>query len=143
VPTAPTRRRARIWPGPIPGTHEPGFVEQPIVERDVPDEMRLVTQGSRDLELHWFGMGGCTIVLGHEPANGGALRWHLTISRRDRHPSWDEIKTAKYRLTGPDMPMAMFLPPAEHYVNFVVQDHVFQLWELLDDEARDAWVIGS
>jgi hypothetical protein len=133
--------KARIWTGRIPGTHEPGFVEQNIVDTPVPRDARQVIHGADALELHFLQMGECTILLGHEPANGGPLRWHLTISCRDRHPSWDEIKTARYRLLGPDTAMAMFLPPADHYVNYKSQDHVFQLWELLDGEGSDAWVI--
>jgi hypothetical protein len=70
----------------------------------------------------------------------GELRWHLTISCRDRHPTWDEIKIARYRLLGPDTVMAMLLPPAENYVNLPEQDHVFQLWEI-EDSAR-VWETG-
>lgn len=143
VPVAPLKARARIWTGAIPGTHEPGFREAPIVQYETPELIRQMAHGDDlELKLYAFRMGECNVLLGHEPANGGPLRWHLTISCPDRHPTWDEVKTAKYRLTGPDVPMAMFLPPASEYVN-ERQDHVFQLWELLDGEARDAWTVGG
>jgi hypothetical protein len=133
---------ARVWDGPIPGTHEQGFVEQPIVEMPVPDYVRRAVHGDAlDLELHVCRMGDCALILGHEP--GGVhfeKRWHLTISCRDRHPTWDEIKTARYRLLGPDMPCAIFLPPVERYVNVPTQDHVFHVWEI-DDPARP-WETG-
>ena len=129
--------RARIWDGPIPGTREPGFVEVPIIERPTPAAVKGLVHGSDQLELHTFEMGECNIMLGHEPANGGPLRWHITISCPDRHPTWDEIKTAKYRLTGP-VPMAMILPRPEDYVDS--HPHVFQLWELINGEAFDAWI---
>jgi hypothetical protein len=135
-PTLTGTPRARIWGGQIPGTHEPGFVEQPIIEyaRDAAfRKMReLIAQGA-EIELHAFQMGECNILLGHEPSGvNGDLRWHLTISCVARHPTWDEIKTARYRLLGPDTVMAMILPPAEHYVNVAAQDHVMQLWEIVD-----------
>lgn len=132
-PTAARRQKGRIWTGRIPGTHEQGFVEQPIVELELPERIRTLVHGDQDLELHRFRFGDCTIMLGHEPSwVTGELRWHLTISAPDRHPTWDEIKTARYRLCGPDTVMAMILPPAENYVNVEAQDHVMQLWEIAD-----------
>lgn len=64
-------------------------------------------------------------------------RWHLSISHPDRHPTWDEIKTVRYRLCGPDLTMAMILPPVDRYVNVPAQDHVFQLWQLVEE--ADGW----
>lgn len=126
VPGTFSGPRARIWDGIVPGTHEPGFVEQPLVEVTGPPIVAGV-------EHHWFRMGECNIGLGHEPLGpNGELRWHLSISCPDRHPSWDEIKTARYRLLGPDTTMAMILPRAAEYVNLPQQDHVMQLHELVD-----------
>jgi len=125
--------KARIWNGPIPGSHEAGFVEQPIIERPVPPEVRKVVSPDKT-QLHNFQMGECRILLGLEPQGvNGELRWHMSISCVDRHPTWDEIKTARYRLLGPDTVMAMILPPAKDYVNVPQQDHVFQVWEIRDD----------
>ena len=57
-------------------------------------------------------MNGCRILVSNEPQG-----WHLSISRRDRDPTWREIATARYRLL-PDVPeMGMFLPPLDEYVN--------------------------
>jgi hypothetical protein len=133
VPPTLGGKGARVWRGPIPGTHEPGFVERPILERELPREIRHgVLSGAR--ELHAFTMGECNLLLGHEPAGvNGEVRWHLTISTPHRHPTWDEIKTARYRLLGPDTVVAMLLPPVADYVNVAAQDHVFQLWEIEDD----------
>jgi hypothetical protein len=125
--------KARIWRGPIPGTHELGYVEQPIRQIKVTDELRAYVHGNGMHELYAFTMGECRILLGREPIGvEQVLRWHLSISCADRHPTWDEIKTARYRLLGPTLPVAMFLPPVEHYVNVRTQDHVFQLYEEAD-----------
>jgi len=132
VPTAPRRERARIWPGEIPGSHEPGFVEQPLVERpDNSDYLQRMLP--MPVEQHYaFDFGECTVILTLDATRGEA-RWHLSISHPTRHPTWDEIKTARYRLLGPDLVMAMVLPRAEDYVNVPEQDHVMQLWQLLGD----------
>lgn len=128
--------KAKVWQGPIPGTHERGFREDTIHELPLPQEIRDLVHGELPLELHRFTMGECNILLGHEPQGvNGELRWHLTISCPERHPTWDEIKTARYRLLGPDTVMAMILPQADLYVNVPEQDHVFQLWEI-EDQAR-------
>jgi len=132
----PTRsNKARIWHGPIPGTFEAGFVEAPLVELPVPEAIRRTVHGDFLGELHRLRMGECNVILGREPVAGDVLRWHLSISTPHRHPSWDEIKLARYRLLGPDLPAAMLLPPVEHYVNVPAQDHVFQVWEI-DDPGR-------
>lgn len=125
--------RAQVWRGVIPGTHEPGFTERPIVEDfRAAETLRAVGLAG----AHAFTMGDCRILMNREPAGiHGEMRWHLTISCATRHPSWDEIKTARYRLLGPDTVIAMILPQPRFYVNVAEQDHVFQLWEV-DDDSR-------
>jgi hypothetical protein len=125
--------KARIWYGKIPGSHEPGFKEQKIIQRAMPQAARALVHGVADLQLYRFKMGECTILLAHEPGGiHGEMRWHLSISCPDRHPTWDEIKVARYRLLGPDMVAAMILPPTKDYVNMPQQDHVFHLHEIVD-----------
>jgi hypothetical protein len=129
--------KARVWDGPIPGTHEPGFVEPRLREVAVPASLEPLSRAAN--ELHVFTFGECSVLLGHEKVFGeDGLRWHLTISHPRRHPSWDEIKTVRYRLLGPDTVMAMILPEAHMYVNVPEQDHVFQLWQLTGAEV-DPW----
>jgi hypothetical protein len=120
----------------IPGTFEPGFVEQRIIERAVPQPLRVLNPHSRGLKV--FDMGECSIMKARESAgvNLESL-WHLSISCRDRHPTWDEIKTARYRLLDPTLCFGMLLPPPEFYINVPAQDHVFHLWEVTDP--REPW----
>jgi len=126
------RPRARIWPGPIPGTHEPGYVEAELVQYPVPKDVQAIQPPGVE-SLSTFHFGECNVMLSRE--NG---RWHISISHPDRHPTWDEIKTVRYRLGGPDLVFAMVLPANDRYVNVPAQDHVFQLWQLVGDEA-DGW----
>jgi hypothetical protein len=121
---------------PIPGTHEPGFVEQPIRSVGLPDIVYRLNPGSRGLVA--FTMGDCTILRGLEPAGvNGEVLLHLTISHPDRHPTWDEIKVVRYRLLPLDRCFGMLLPPPDEYVNVPQQDHVFHLWESTDP--RQPW----
>lgn len=65
-----------------------------------------------------FRRDGCTVFVGREPTGPhGAERWHLSISRQDRYPNWDEIKSARYDLVPDEAVMVMVLPPKRQYVN--------------------------
>lgn len=126
---------------PIPGTFEEGFVEHPLREEKIPAHMRLTYKAAGMLGLRRFSMGEATILISRDPAGvNGERLWHLTISCPDRHPTWDEIKTARYRLLPADATFGMLLPPSEFYVNVPAQDHVFQLWEVTDP--REPWTAG-
>ena len=143
----PTPRKAtpRVIEG-IPGTVEPGYREREIVEVDLGREFResywrIIGRDPAEFELRRYTMGPCNLLVGREPAGtNGELLWHLTISTPSRHPTWDEIKTARYRLLPADLTFGMLLPPAELYVNVPAQDHVFQLWEVCDE--REPWSSG-
>lgn len=120
----------------VPGTHEPGFTEPRFLRHAVPQDLRRTLHGGLPLVLEYWSMGECTILVGHEPEGvNGEMRWHLSISHPSRHPTWDEIKTARYKLLPLDMAFAMILPPPEFYVNVAAQDHVFHLHEI-EDTAR-------
>jgi hypothetical protein len=134
--------RTRTIPG-IPGTVEYGFKEKAIIEQRIPRNVReaFERQGVDSDEMKLYLMGACSIFVGHEPAGvGGEKLWHLTISTPSRHPTWDEIKIARYRLLPKDLCFAIMLPPSEYYVNVEEQDHVFQLWEVNDP--RKQWTTG-
>lgn len=99
----------------IPGTHEPGFIPPPL----------------HSFARDWWTMGECSVHVSRDPAGReGAMLWHLSISAPNRHPTWDEIKTARYRLLPLDLTFGMLLPPPDEYVNMPEQDHVFHLWEI-------------
>lgn len=124
----------------IPGTHEPGYVEPPLIEFHN-SSRRLAHLHSGALGVRFYTLGACTIIKAREPAGANGERlWHLSISHPDRHPTWDEIKTARYRLLPTDRCFGMLLPPPDQYVNIEAQDHVFHLWEITDP--REPWTVG-
>ena len=69
-----------------------------------------------------YEMNGCAILVELEP--GG---WHLSISHKNRYPSWEEIKRARYELLPKDRNFIMVLPPPSDYVN--VHPNCFHLYE--------------
>lgn len=100
----------------------------PIVER--PDVAEILLPELRECGARVFMMNGCRIIVGEEPPG-----WHLSISRHDRDPSWNEIVTARYRLLPDVANMAMHLPTSG-YVN--LHQHTFHLHE---DPPRDRSLI--
>lgn len=74
-----------------------------------------------------FRMGKCKIFLS-PPA--GRTGWHMSISRDDHYPSWDEVAHAWYALV-PEADRrtgAMILPPKADYIN--IHNFCFQVHEL-------------
>lgn len=104
-----------------------------IIEGSIPVNVRSMMLESGVRGSKRFTMGECNILLGRDPAGPGeAYLWHMSISSPDRHPTWDEIKTARYRLLPSELTFAMILPPPDLYFNLPEQDHVFHLWEIED-----------
>lgn len=92
------------------------IVERPAMARSLPHELQVL--GARV-----FTVGQCLAVVCKEPTG-----WHISISKKDRDPSWDEIVTARYRLLPHVDDMVMHLPRLTEYVN--LQKHTFHLHEL-------------
>jgi hypothetical protein len=129
----------------VPGTVEHGFRQQPITELLLPPNVReeykrKVGRYPEDFGMRRYTMGPCNILIAREGPSKQLL-WHLTISTPSRHPTWDEIKVARYRLLPLDICMGMLLPPPGDYVNVPEQDHVFQLWEITDP--RHSWDVDD
>jgi hypothetical protein len=59
------------------------------------------------------------------------LRWHISVSKHDDYPSWDEIKDARYALIPDECYMAQILPPKSEYVN--LHPNTFHLYEIPKD----------
>lgn len=92
----------------------------PIKEIACPPVPSLLAIGARA-----FMMNGCRILLSCDPPD---MLWHISVSRKDRDPSWDEIATARYRLLPDVEEMGMYLPPLDEYVN--VHPFTFHLHEV-------------
>lgn len=96
-----------------------------IREAPLPDQVKMMqAAGTLEPYLKRYKMGKATILVGKSDANG----WHLSISRTDGYPSWDEVKKARYELIPNEAEMVMHLPPMEDYIN--IHEYCFQLGEI-------------
>jgi hypothetical protein len=90
-----------------------------LKEIPIPRDVKMILEpGSRA-----YLMGGCRIILSQQKAG-----WHLTISKADKLPTWEEVRDARYALIPDEATMAMLLPPKAEYVN--VHDFCLQLYEI-------------
>jgi len=53
---------------------------------------------------------------------------HLSISRADRYPGWDEMLTVVETIAGSDLDMAMIKPRRSDYVS--LHNYCFHWWEM-------------
>ncbi len=89
--------------------------------REVPisqEVAQLLEPGSRA-----FRMGPCQIIVSKQRAG-----WHLSVSRPDRLPTWEEVRDARYELVPDEATMALLLPPKSEYVN--VYNFCLQMYEI-------------
>jgi hypothetical protein len=75
--------------------------------------------------LRAFTFGDCRVLVGFDQSIG----FHLSISCKDRYPTWDEVAHARYHLIPNEATMAFVLPPMEEYVN--IHDYTFHLWQVV------------
>ncbi len=88
-------------------------------EIEIPVNVRpLLEPGSRA-----YTMGGCRIICSQQRAG-----WHLSVSRTDRLPTWEELRDARYELVPDAATMALLLPPRAEYVN--VHEFCLQMYEI-------------
>ena len=57
---------------------------------------------------------------------------HLSISHKDRLPTYEEMKEARYQLMSQNINVAQIFPPKENFIN--VHDYCLHLWELNESE---------
>lgn len=102
-------------------------MKQPV-NKSLPQGIRaLIKAGILPLDTHYFKMGKAHILVSSETINGRVVK-HLSISRKDRYPNWDEIKTARYELLPNEAHFAIILPPREEYVN--LEKNTFHLHQI-------------
>lgn len=99
-----------------------------IREVESPPVQLLIATGKLQAGTRVFRMGKAKILL--SPPSGG-MGWHMSVSREDRYPDWDEVVAAWYSLVPGALNRegVMHLPPLREYIN--VHEFCFQVHELL------------
>lgn len=73
---------------------------------------------------------------------GDGRRWlHLSVSRRNRLPSWEDLREVKAIFLGPTRKAIQILPPEAEYVN--LHPYVLHLWACLDGDPLPDFTQGS
>lgn len=69
---------------------------------------------------------GRTLIKSQEKTPHGILR-HISVARRDRYPTWDEIMEIKQDFFG-DTDCMMVMPKKADYIS--IQNHCFHVWQM-------------
>lgn len=69
---------------------------------------------------------GLAVIASMDRSIHGALL-HVSLSRADRLPSWEEVKAIRAAFYPADIDVMMVLPAERDYVN--VHDYCFHLWQ--------------
>jgi hypothetical protein len=76
-------------------------------------------------DVQIFKFRGCQVCISKD-----AGLWHISISRKDRLPSYEELKDVRYQYL-PDVPyMVQIFPSQEDFVN--LHNYCLHLWEPKD-----------
>jgi hypothetical protein len=77
-------------------------------------------------------------LVNREPVDvaGEDLRWHISISRPDRLPSWDDCVAAAHELR-PGVCFSIGIPPRSWWIN--VHPYVLHLFETRDPHLVAMW----
>jgi hypothetical protein len=117
-----------------------GLLDPPSTDKGDPVSRAALTNPDRRRELHEveippnvkpllepgsraYLMGRCRIIVSQQKAG-----WHLSISKPDHLPSWEEVRDARYALVPDEATMALLLPPKGEYVN--VHEYCLQMYEI-------------
>jgi len=98
----------------------------PIKEGDI--DNNISTGKFRDSS---FAHGGFTVMFTMEHHEDDRMFLHLSISRVDRYPSWDEIVLFRSLFFDDDDTIFQVIPKEGDYVN--VHSNCFHLWKDLSD----------
>lgn len=64
---------------------------------------------------------------------GSAGKWkHVSVSHRDRYPTWDEIIEVKELFLGKECSAMQLIPPRSKWLNLM--ENCFHLWHRLDGD---------
>jgi hypothetical protein len=95
-----------------------------------PKGFRLLRSGGDGAMYRTVAGGHLAVIESVARESDGRVWHHVSVSRRDRDPTWRELIEVKEAFIGSDREAYIVAPPRERYVNLV--DHVLHWWYCLD-----------
>lgn len=135
--------RGRAIPTYRPGVNRRGEIDIPAHDLTAADERILAYKGRTApqhagngvyITLSWWesedglAMAASLDPLPHLHIKSKPRFLHISISRPDRYPDWDEMVAAVEALAGPNVDMAMIKPRRADYVS--PHPNCFHWWEM-------------
>ena len=90
-------------------------------------KIKLQQMGKNKIGHLYLSDDGLKVIQSVDKTTHGELQ-HVSVSRNDRYPSWDEIVAVKDQFFGDDKDAVMHLPRKSQYVN--LHPNCFHIWEL-------------
>ncbi|MGC4052889.1 MAG: hypothetical protein QM757_26475 [Paludibaculum sp.] len=109
----------------------------PLVARDfmpkvLPVEWRLIPQNPIDNTLAYLRRDGLRVILSAAVERDGKPWLHVSFSRMDRIPSYEDMTDVKDAFVGRDRKALQVLVPADQHVN--INGNVLHLWAPLEHD---------
>lgn len=92
----------------------------------------MIRKGLPDAAVIFASRDGLRVIITLDDCEDKGLWLHVSVSRHDRYPTWEEIKDTKDAFIGRDKLAVQFLPAAKDYVN--IHQNCFHLWHVLDKD---------
>ena len=137
------KHQGRAVPIYRPGVNRRGEIDIPNCNLELRDGRQLAYKGHTEpqhagggvyITLHWWQsddglqMAASLDPLPHQSVTSKPRFLHISISRSDRYPDWDEMVAAVEALAGPNVDMAMIKPRRADYVS--PHPNCFHWWEM-------------
>ena len=84
---------------------------------------------------------GLSVILSAAVEQDGRRWLHVSLARRTRLPSWDDVRQVKELFIGRDRPAVQVLPAASRYIN--IHPHCLHLWSCLDGDPLPDFARGG
>ena len=108
----------------IPNMTQLRDMQPPRLRRPVPDDWTPLASPAP--ALGWIHPDGVKVLLSTDRIADGSWWLHVSLSRADRLPSWDEIRLVKDLFVGRNRAAVQVLPPDRDYVN--LHRYCLHLW---------------
>jgi hypothetical protein len=76
---------------------------------------------------------GIRVLISWDSFSDGKNWLHVSLSRRNRLPSWEDIKEVKHLFVGPKKKAIQVFPSEDEYVN--CHPYVLHLWHCIDGDS--------